>query len=119
MEIVQRPSKSWKRISYEDHDFSRDSSRTVCITTYQLHDIERTTDCELSSAAYIGNARISSSRIRGQGVSIVKMTAFQPESAFRHMNELLFLMSRSEHRDHFTRNDDMVPSLLITCDNGK
>ena len=35
-EIVDRPSKSWTKISYSDHSFQKDTSRSIIITTYQF-----------------------------------------------------------------------------------
>ncbi|CAG2236052.1 unnamed protein product [Mytilus edulis] len=36
VEVVQRPSKSWIKISYSNHDWAKDSNRTLAITTIQL-----------------------------------------------------------------------------------
>jgi hypothetical protein len=39
---------------------------------------------------------------------------FEKEGAFRHLNELLFIMYK--HRDHFCLNDELITQLLITVD---
>ena len=70
-------------------------------------------------ANYIGRIAIvplSQTKLHGPGVTIVKMS-FQKESAARHLNEALYLLSQEELKEHFTLYGKLVPE-LITVDSG-
>lgn len=118
VQIVQRPSKSWVRVQYEDHDWSKDPNRTLCLSTYQL--IQRKVvvdDPELLSQ--LGHLNISSSRTSGPAVTLVKASYFQKEGAFRHFNELMYVISLDASYKHFSSTDGgLVYQLLLTVDGG-
>jgi hypothetical protein len=118
VEVVQRPSKSWKRVQYEDHDWAKDTNRTLCITTYQL--IKPKKDLlSGGDACTLGQVVVNKAKFAGRGISVVKMSYFEKESVIRHLNETLFIMSNEQFRDHFTGADGrLVSQLLITVDNG-
>lgn len=113
IEIVQRPSKSWKKISYSDHDWDKDRNRTLAITTYQL--IQRKMDTE-EYINQLNGIPLTRSRLSGEGISIVKMSFFQKEGAFRHLNETFFIMS--EFSKHFMVNQKFVTEIIFTVDGG-
>jgi len=115
IEVVQRPSKSWVKISYSDHDWEKDSDRTLAITTYQLLKQKQLFE-NPEYTTHLTGIPVSKSRTTGMGVSLVKMSYFEKEGAFRHMNETLFVMNK--HKDHFIRNHKFVSQLVITVDGG-
>ena len=74
MEVVQRPSKSWVRVQYKDHDWAKDTNRTLAITTYQfvkVSEIDISPQYDIQSR--IGCIGISKTRLSGSGVSVVKI----------------------------------------------
>ncbi len=107
VQIVQRPSKSWVRIQYEDHDFKKETQRSLTISTYQIQ-----------SASELGNVEGNMNKYDGQGACIVKMHFFEKESAFRHLNELFYLMSCDDMMEHFLKDGALVTEMVITVDNG-
>lgn len=115
VEVVQRPSKSWTRIRYSDHDWEKNCENTLQISTYQFVEVISEQSEVLS---FIGTVGVTKTRVRGNGVSLVKMHYFEPSTAFRHMNELLFIMSLDEHSHYFLQNDELVTRLLVTVDGG-
>ena len=114
IEIVQRPSKYRKKISYSDHDWDKDRNRTLAITTYQL--IQRKMDTE-EYINQLNGIPLSRSRLSGEGISIVKMSFFQKEGAFQHLNETFFIMS--EFSKHFMVNQKFVTEIIFTVDGGQ
>ena len=114
-EVVDRPSKSWQRVRYSDHHFSKDSRRTVTITTYQFVSRKEMHDQVLISA--IDDIPVTRTRVTGPGLCLVKATHFEAETIFRHMNELLAVMC--ENPEHFKNEDGMLKAnLLLTVDGG-
>ncbi len=113
VEVVQRPSKSWKPIQYPDHHWEKDTNRAVCITTYQL--VEQAT-----SKGPPGKPTALS--LQGQGISIVKSNYFCKETALRHLNETLYLLSLPSLKRFFMKEGnegpELITELLITVDNG-
>ncbi|XP_021376553.1 uncharacterized protein LOC110465207 [Mizuhopecten yessoensis] len=117
VEVIQRPSKSWVKVRYSDHDWQKNSDRTLVPTTYQLVSMtdlskEENVLCELDGIPMV------KTRVTGPGLSIIKSSLFEQESCFRHMNELLFVLSLEEFKYHFMRDGEFVSQLLITVDGG-
>ena len=57
-------------------------------------------------------------RLQGPAVSLVKATYFEKSTAFRHLNETLFIISLPQYREHFTSNGKFTTELLVTGDEG-
>ena len=76
---MQRPSKSWKRIQYYDHDFEKSSDRTLTPTTYQFVK-EKDNHVEDNITIQLNDIPISKVRVTGPAVVFVKMSFFEPES---------------------------------------
>ena len=58
-------------------------------------------------------------RVTGPGICLVKCTYYEESSAFRHFNELLFVISQLRHKAHFVDSKGMLkPHLLLTVDGG-
>ena len=109
-------SKSWHRVTYSDHDWGNSWERTLQITTYQfVHVLElQSTD----AISYLGSVGVTKTRVKGSGISLVKMHYFEPSTAFRHINELLYIMSLKHCSHHFMHDHAFVPRLLVTVDGG-
>ena len=116
VEVVQRPSKSWHRVTYSDHDWGKSWERTLQITTYQFLQVLELQSTETIS--YLGSVGVTKTRVKGSGISLVKMHYFEPSTAFRHMNELLYIMSLKHCSHHFMHDHAFVPRLLVTVDGG-
>ena len=117
VEIVQRPSKSWVKVQYSDHDWEKDSSRTLSVTTYQFVSVDKTVGEEKVNSI-LGNVAVSKTRVHGNGASLVKIHYSEASTVFRHMNELLFIMSLDKYKSHFLKNDNFVSEILVTVDGG-
>ncbi|WAQ93675.1 hypothetical protein MAR_006146 [Mya arenaria] len=115
VEVVQRPSKSWTRIRYSDHDWEKNCENTLQISTYQFVEVISE---HSEVVSFIGTVGVTKTRVKGNGVSVVKMHYFEPSTAFRHMNELLFIASLDKHNHHFLQNGELVSKLLVTVDGG-
>ena len=89
--VVQRPSKSWVNVQYEDNDWEKVSNITLTFTTYQLIKVKKLSENQ-ECIATLNSIPGSKSRLSGPGISIVKMSYFQKESIFRHLNKTLYLM---------------------------
>ena len=114
VEVVDRPSKSWKRVRYSDHHFDKDSKRSITITTYQLVK-ENTNDSHILTT--LGSIPVTRTRVTGKGICIVKASYFELESVFRHLNEFLIVMLRSPN--HFlSSSGTLKPTIVITVDGG-
>lgn len=116
VEVVQRPSKSWAKVTYSDHDWYKDTQRALQITTLQF--VKVNASPEDINFAQLGGVQISQSKLTGGGVSLVKIHFFESSSIFWHFNELLFVMSRQNHSEWFMTNNFLVPQLLISVDGG-
>ena len=117
VEVVQRPSKSWVKVQYSDHDWEKDSTRTLAVTTYQFVSVDTIYE-EEQLQSVIAGVSVSKTRIRGNGVSLVKIHFLEATTAFRHMNELLYLMSLDKYQKYFLQNSKFVPEMLVTVDKG-
>ncbi|CAG2254246.1 unnamed protein product [Mytilus edulis] len=102
VEVVQRPSKSWIKISYSNHDWAKDSNRTLAITTIQLISPKQSSvSNDYEYLSQLDGIPICKSKIGGKGISLIKMSYFEKESAFRHLNELLYIIFK--HKEHFLK----------------
>lgn len=116
-EVVQRPSKSWIKINYSDHDWQKSTDKTLTLTTYQFVNLTDVAKQEIIQSEICG-IPVSRTRVTGPAVTIVKMSFFEPESCFRHFNELLYIMSLDKHKNHFMDETNFISQLLVTVDGG-
>ena len=117
VEPVQRPSKSWVRINYADHDWDKDARRTLTITTYQFVNLTSSTR-EQTALAAVGGVPFFKTRVSGPGESIVKISFLEHSTIWRHMNELFFIMSQEMNKKHFMWEDEFINQLTLTVDGG-
>jgi hypothetical protein len=115
VEVVDRPSKSWRQIRYSDHHFEKDSKRSITITTYQFVK-ENSFSPSSNILTTIGDLPVTRTRVTGRGLCVVKSAYFQDESVFRHLNELLIVMVNN--KDHFMHDGKLKPNLVVTVDGG-
>lgn len=87
IEVVQRSSKSWVRVQYEDHDWGKDSNRTLAITTYQFIKLKDLSP-GMTEVNQLNSIPLCTTHLSGPGISLVKMPCFQKESIFRHLMKL-------------------------------
>ena len=117
VEVVQRPSKSWRKISYADHDWQKDTQRSLQITTYQfvkLKEKKMDVDCII-----LDDTPVCQTNLTGPGLSLVKEHFNEGSTVFRHLNELLFVMSEEKFKTHFTKTDGrFISQVLLTVDGG-
>ena len=118
VEVVQRPSKSWKKVVYSDHDWEKDTKRSLQITTYQFVKVKNSLSDDKNYAYDLCSIPICQSRITGGGMSVVKLHFFEPSTVFRHVNELMFLMTLQENITFFKNETQIIPQLLLTVDGG-
>lgn len=115
VEVVQRPSKSWIKISYSDHDWAKDSNRTITITTIQLISPKQSSvSNDYEYLSQLDGIPTCKSKIGGKGISLIKMSYFEKEGAFRHLNELLYIIFK--HKEHLKKKRELASQILITGD---
>ena len=86
---VQHPGKSWKPISYEHHTF--DQSRTNAVVPMSHLFVDLNTVCSQSSEdKRIKNLTVTRT---GKPVTLIYIGISEPETTFRAMNEMLFLLT--------------------------
>ena len=96
----------------------KDSNRTLAITTYQFVKVTKLNSEEQLSSR-LGSVGISKTRVSGNGLSLVKIHFYEPTTAFRHMNEVLYIMSLDEYKQYFlTDEGKLVSRILLTVDGG-
>lgn len=61
---------------------------------------------------------MSKTKVHGSGASLVKIHFSEVSTFFRHMNELLFIMSLDKYKSHFLKNDNFVSEILVTVNGG-
>lgn len=119
VEVVQRPSKSWQKVSYSDHDWNKDTQRSLQITTDQFVKLKEFSSPE-ETLVGLGGLPIYQSRLQGGGLSVVKIHFTEHSTIFRHLNELLYLVSLTQFKPFFLDTDSnrLVPNFLLTVDGG-
>jgi hypothetical protein len=108
---VQNPGKSWKSITYEDHTFEQSRVNAVYPMTHLFMEPKESIDEKTNTA------RVTRT---GQAVVLINIAFFEPETTFRAMNEILYLLSRPSldkiFRNPVTGNIKSVFSFIV--DNG-
>ena len=61
---------------------------------------------------------MSKTRVHGSRASLVKIHFSEVSTVFRHMNELLFIMSLDKYNCHFLKNGNFVSEILVTVNGG-
>ena len=117
VEVVQQPSKSWVKVQYSDHNWDKSSKRTLTHTTYPFVNLTELSKQEMLLSEIDGIPLVKT-RVTGEALTLIKASFFEPESCFRHLNELLYAMSLDKYSHHFFRDKKLVSQLLITVDGG-
>ena len=92
VEVVQRASKSWVKVQYSDHNWEKSSERTLTPTTYQFVNLTELSKQEVLLSEIDGIPLVKT-RVTGEALTLIQASFFEPESCFRHLNELLYVMS--------------------------
>lgn len=92
--------------------------RSVTVTTYQFV-VKRDVHGEGCLISHVDGTPVNRTRVTGPGLCLVKSTYYEESTAFRHINELLYVMSCERHRSHFVDSrGKLKPNLLLTVDGG-
>ena len=120
---VQRPGRSWKPKEHPDHSW--DQSRVNAITPMTFLILNTVIKQQPSST--IQELHLSTSGCTtlhltrtGQGVTLLNISFYEPETTFRCLNELLYLLTLSSldcfFRDHKTGS--LKKEFIFVVDNG-
>ncbi|XP_060592863.1 uncharacterized protein LOC132747483 [Ruditapes philippinarum] len=110
---VQKPGRTWKKRVYLDHDW--DQSKTFAITPMTHLILQTEKQVQITS----GGTVIRTKRT-GRGISILNLSYFEPETAFKTLNEIFIMMIHPE-TSHFFRNPDsgeFKKDFVFVVDNG-
>lgn len=110
---VQKPGKSWTRRKYLDHDW--DQSRTFAVTpmTHLILQTEKLTEMK-------SETRVMKTKRTGSAVTLLNISFFESESAFRSLNEI-FLMIIDPKTSEYFRNPvtgKFKKDFVFVVDNG-
>ena len=95
---VQRPGRTWKPKEHPDHSW--DQSRVNSITPMTFLFLETVIKQQPSSTIEEFNISTSGSttlqlKRNGQGVTLLNLSCFEPDTTFKCLNELLYLLTLS------------------------
>jgi hypothetical protein len=119
---VQRPGHSWKsRMEFPDHSW--DQSRTNAVTPmtflFLFTKISPSTSLQKLSIHTSENTMLHLTR-SGQSVTLINLSFYEPETTFRCMNEICYLLTISE-LDPFFRDCEsghLKKEFVFVVDNG-
>ena len=109
---VQHPGKSWRPITYEDHTFDQSRTNAVYPMTHLFMEAPKTSVNEEAESVKVTRT--------GQAAVLINIAISEPETTFRAMNELLYLITRP-HLDNIFRNSVTGKLKSVLCfivDNG-
>ena len=113
---VQNPGKSWKAISYEDHTFDQSRVNAVVPMTHLFIDLNQSNYQQPSN----GESKVINVTRTGKPVTLLYLGISEPETTFRAMNEMLYLLTLPSLDDVF-RNPNtgtLKKKLSLIVDNG-
>ena len=87
---VQNPGKSWKPISYEDHTFDQSRVNAVVPMTHLFIDLKQESYQEVNNSE--SKVVVNVTRT-GKPVTLLYLGISEPETTFRAMNEVLYLLT--------------------------
>jgi hypothetical protein len=82
---VQHPGKSWRPITYEDHTFDQSRTNAVYPMTHLFMEVPKTSVDEEVETVKITRT--------GQAAVLINIAISEPETTFRAMNELLYMIT--------------------------
>ena len=115
---IQIPGKSWKPISYEDHTFDQSRVNAVVPMTHLFMDLNQNNEIHQQlNSAEIKEIQVTRT---GKPVTLIYLGISEPETTFRAMNEMLYLMTLPS-LDVIFRNPNtglLKSHLSLLVDNG-
>ncbi len=114
---VQNPGKSWKPLSYPDHTFNQSRTNAVYPMTHLFLDDVRN---RISSSEDTSEDNVVEITRTGRPASLINIAIAEPETTFRAMNELLYLITQSS-LDSVFRNSEtgrLRSVFVFLVDNG-
>ena len=120
---VQRPGRSWKSKEHPDHSW--DQSRVNSITPMTFLFLETVVKQKPSSTVeelYITTSSSTTIHLKrtGQGVTLLNLSFFEPETTFKCLNELLYLLTLPSLDPFFRdqRTGALKKEFVFVVDNG-
>ena len=128
----KQKGKTWRKIELLDHNF-HDESRKNAVTpmahlfvkTVLSESIDRPIESLISEEIGI---QIKDNKVErllrvkrtGRGIFLINLSYYEPETVFRAMNELLYLMSIPAMDSFFRSGEDgqLPPNIVFSVDNG-
>lgn len=111
---VQKPVKTWRKITLPDHDWNRSSQAAVTPMSHLLMETELVLEEKSEQRLWY------SVRRTGKAVTLLNLSYFEPETVYRALNEI-FLLLRNPELDHLFRNPDtgkLKEHFTFIVDNG-
>jgi hypothetical protein len=120
---VQLPGKSWKPMTYEDHTFDQSRRNAVYPMTHLYMDLD--TEKTTSSSTYVNTTNGTTMnqyfvRRTGKPASLIYLGISEPETTFRLMNEIFYMMQHPSF-DSVFRNPSsgaLKSNISFIVDNG-
>ena len=102
---VQKPGRSWKLITYEDHTFNQSRTNAVVPMTHLFMDPNHQEKGRSEKEFFI--------RRTGIPVTLVNLGLCEPQTTFRAMNEILFMLTLPSLNSIFRQAETGSCLLLI------
>ena len=111
---VQKPGKTWRKVTLPDHDWNRSSHNAITPMSHLLM------ETELHLEEKEEQRLVYSVRRTGTAATLLNLSHFEPETVHRVFNEI-FLLLRNPALDHLFRNPDtgkLKEHFAFIVDNG-
>ncbi len=111
---VQKPGKSWRKITLPDHDWNRSAQNSITPMSHLFVQTDETLEDQK------GQNLVYSVRRTGTAATLLNISLFEPETIHRVGNEI-FLLLKHPSLDHQFRNPDtgkLKKHFVFIVDNG-
>ena len=88
---VQNPGKSWKTLSYQDHTFDQSRVNAVVPMTHLFIELKHGENYQQLNT---GESNFVNVTRTGKPVTLLYLGISEPETTFRAMNEMLYLLTK-------------------------
>ena len=112
---VQNPGKSWKKLEFPDHTFDQSRTNQVTPMTFLCLETKYSSD-----PVTIKGESINIITRSGQGVTFLYLSFFEPDTAVKCLNEVLYLITLPKIRHFFINTETGKPKkeIVFVVDNG-
>ena len=118
---VQRPGHSWsRRMEYPDHTWDQSRLNAVTPMTFLVLDTKREVAKSDCFQVPLSNSTVMHVTRTGQPVTLLYLSYFEPETAFRCLNEILFMLTMPSMDSYFRdiQTDKLKKKFIFIVDNG-